>query len=339
MGESIQDSVTRLLRYQRAPEKVTKLFRNWKHNTDILPRMQSELEMLLEAYGKFEHVVYDIQGPRDDGSDILLHFRPEDGKGPPELLCFQVKSFNDLAKKDYMKELKAQRDDSFRKILGLRYYFLVLCTDPQLHRDRIRNIMAEFRSADRTEVIEPPFAYTFLHHPRTRIEALVKRTMEADDFVFRRALEWLDHPSPSARALSVFLTVKSVLRGETRFPLDQLLREPSLHRIYDELREKQEALLSESSPSSTNPMAAADDEESFWESDYEGEQVGDFVDQIAVDLETLEGDTELDSLSDNVLLRTDQMRALTAVIADALARYEYNEEQLMSYMFDLFIRD
>jgi len=217
MPETIQDSITRLLRYQRAPEKVTSIFRTWKHNTDMLPRLQKQLEMVLEAYGKFQHAVYDTQGIHDDGSDLVLHYRPERSDEGLELVCFQVKSFDDLGKKTYMQELKAQRDDSFRKVVGLHYWYLLLCTDAKAHKNRVRSIMAEFRSAYRTEVIEPAFAYTFFHHPKTRIEALVKRSMEADDAVFRLALESLDLESPSARALTIFLTVKYVFTGALHF--------------------------------------------------------------------------------------------------------------------------
>jgi hypothetical protein len=158
MSETIEDSVRRLLRYQRAPDKATRTVRHWKHNADILPKLQGQLEMLLAAYGKFEPVVYDTQGIRDDGSDIVLRCRQTKEDKAPELICFQVKSFDDLAKKTYMQELKAQRDDSFRKVMGMTYYFLMLCTDVQAHRDRVRLIAAEFRSADRTEVIEPAFS-------------------------------------------------------------------------------------------------------------------------------------------------------------------------------------
>ena len=59
----------------------------------------------------------------------MLRYRSENSDRAPELICFQAKSFDDLAKKSYMQELKAQRDDSFRKVLGIHYYFLLLCTD------------------------------------------------------------------------------------------------------------------------------------------------------------------------------------------------------------------
>jgi hypothetical protein len=161
MRDTILDSITRLLRYQRTPESVTAKFGHLRHNADMLPSLQTQLETVLNAHGKFEPVVYDCQGINDDGSDIAVRFDPQSNN--PELICFQVKSFQDLARPHYMQELKAQRDDSFRKVRGLRHYFIVLCTDAAKHKDRVRNVVSEFRSADRTEVIEPAYAYTFLH--------------------------------------------------------------------------------------------------------------------------------------------------------------------------------
>ena len=331
MRESLQDSITRLLRYQRVPARATKLFRSWKHNSDILPKLQTQLEMVLDAYGKFEPVVYDTQGPRDDGSDVVLRYRPRDSPDTFELICFQVKSFDDLAKTGYMQELKAQRDDSFRKVGGMRHYFLILCTDSEAHKDRVRNIMAEFRSADRTEVIEPGFAYTFLHHPKTRVEALIKRAMEEEDYVFQLARTSLELESPSARALAIFIVVRSAFTAASRFTIDELLGDPGLRSIYEDLRVQQAALLDQS----LERNLEHDSE------DYPPVQIEDFEDQVAADLELLETDVvELEPASQGVELRLDRVRALNAVVMDALARYEHNEAQLMSYMFTLMsVRD
>ena len=184
MRETIQESIARLPRFQRAPDRVTRRFRNLKHNADILPKLQTQLETALNAYERFETVVYDCQGINDSGSDICVQIDPD--RKDPHLICFQVKSFEDITKNAYLQELKAQRDDSFRKVRGLQHYFIILCTDVSKHRERIRSIMAEFRSAERTEVIEPAYAYTFLNLPNTRIEALVTRLMEYEDYVFRQ---------------------------------------------------------------------------------------------------------------------------------------------------------
>lgn len=348
MRESVHDSVTRLLRYQRAPARATRVLRTWKHNADLLPRLQAQLEMLLEAYGRFEPIVYDTQGIRDDGTDLVLRYRPEMSDRDAELIGFQVKSFDDLSKKHYMQELKAQRDDSFRKVVGLRHYFLVLCTDVEAHKDRVRSIMAEFRSAERTEVIDPAFAYTFLHHPRTRVEALVKRVMEAEDYVFRLALESVELPSPSARALAVFLVVRFVLTGSRTFTVEQLMREPGLRVVYDDLRTQQALLLEHAGQVPSRPGAGGgvlgeDDEDAgVWEElDEEPIPIADYETQLAEDLETLDASVvELSATTDAGSLRPEQIRALIAVVADAVARYEYDEDHLASYMFSLLgVRD
>jgi hypothetical protein len=345
MRESILDSVTRVLRFQRSPDAATSQFRNWKHNADILPRLQQQLDVLLAAYGKFQHVTYDIQGIHDDGSDVVLHCRPEADETPPELICFQVKSFDDLTKKSYLQELKAQRDDSFRKIIGLEYYFLILCTDAKLHKERVRQIASEFRSADRTEVVEPGFAYTFLHHPRVRVDALIKRVMETDDLVFSRAMDSLDLSSRSARALAVYITIKMVVTGKSRFSFAELSRDSSLKDIYLELRERYLAQLEDiqqKSPSravnSTDPDEDADYDDEFYDEEI---RVGEFDEQLAADFELIsEGVTALDASSEDVFFLTDQMQALEAVALDALVRYEYSERELLAYMFNLTgIRD
>jgi hypothetical protein len=94
MQESIQDSIIRLLRYQRAPVGVTQRFRSWKHNADILPKLQEQLETVLGAYGKFQPIVYDTQGIRDDGVDITLSYHPEGSSDQKMVIGFQVKSFD-----------------------------------------------------------------------------------------------------------------------------------------------------------------------------------------------------------------------------------------------------
>jgi hypothetical protein len=334
MRDTILDSITRLLRFQRAPEKLTSKFEQLKHNRDILPKLQIQIETILEAYGKFEPIVYDCQGIHDDGSDISIRLRPH--AKDPQQICFQVKSFDDLEKKTYLQELKAQRDDSTRMVRGMLHYFVVLCTDGNTHKDKIRNIVSAFRGAERTEVIEPAYAYTFINFPKPRIDALVKRFMDAEDYVLRQALESLDEPSPSARALALFMTVRSALSGQTRFSLHQLSQEGVLRSIYRQLRDRQEELLANSQADVQSQLGdeqqTQDDE---WEDEEEPIRVQDFEDQVAVDLDLLENIAETSSSSGEIVLQREHLLALVAVVLDASVRYEYDEEQLINYMFNL----
>jgi len=328
LTDNLLEVFERLLRRQRCPTRATQQFKTWKHNTHILPRLQMQLDTVREALNKFEPIVYDTQGVRDDGTDITVRFRTSnEGDEESELIGFQVKSYDDLCKRDYLRELKAQRYDSFNKVLGLRFYFIVICTDAEEHSEKVRSINAEFRSADKTKVIEPRFAYTFLSAPATTAEAFVKRAMQAEDIVFRNALDSLDELSPSAQALAVFLATKYVISGKRQFLDADVVGDNALRRVYDELREKLAELIE-----------ATLDKDEFGDSDVEDEgpglgfsheepviQLKDFEDQITEDLDALEGNILDRDISNMLVLRTEQLQALNAVIADALARYNYDQ--------------
>jgi hypothetical protein len=292
VSDSFLQSLELLLKRQRGPQSVTRQFRQLKHNDDILPKLQTQLETALEAHKKFEPIVYYTQGPRDDGIDIVIRCRTTNERDEErELIGFQVKSFGDLSKKDYMNLLKAQRDDSFRKVQGLSYYFILLCTDGIKHGEKVRSINAEFRSAARTKVIEPAYSYTFLNCPKTSVEAFIKRTIQAGDIVFRRALESLSQPTPSAQALAVFLSVKAVLLGDNEFTESQLLADAVLRSVYAELKNKQAWLLGAAledtgqlEPGSENDEGELDEDDDDTESPI---QLADFEAQITEDLSHL----------------------------------------------------
>jgi hypothetical protein len=296
--------------------------------------------------------VYDTQGIRDDGVDAVVRIPSADSGEPPKLIGFQVKSFDDMAKPGHLQDLKSQHSDAIRKVHGLEYYFIMLCTDIQRHRDRVRNVTPEFRSDGKVEIVEPQFAYTFLHHPATRIEAIVKRMVESSDAVFRDALtEVFAFDSPSARALVIYLTVESVLSGRGEFLQEDLASDRILEDVYSELREKQADQLEETAAKKEAALGRAEEEEENSEDDEDEEdfdddeegpvQIGEFRAQLAGDLDLIETSVvRQDSNSGSFHFHASQLRALTAVTADAIARFEYSRSELMNYAFDAMgIRD
>lgn len=342
MTQELLEVYERLLKRQRSPAAATRQFQHWKHDADLLPKLLVQLDAVLAALNKFEPIVYNTQGILDDGTDVAVRYRTSNqGDEERELIGFQVKSYGDLSKPDCMKDLKAQHDDTFRKVRGLSYYFILLCTDAEKHAKKVQNIQAEFRSAERTKVIEPRLVYTFLNSPVTTAEALVKRIRQADDIVFRNALDSLDQSSPSSQALAIFLAVKAVLTGERQFSEADVLSASDLRRVYGELRDKQaqliEGALDDNDVSSGFELTEPEDEDDYGFRDEEPViRIAEFETQITEDLELLETDViERDSDSNKLILKTEQLRALTAVITDALARYEYTESELMSYMFSV----
>jgi hypothetical protein len=351
LRESIQDIITRFIRFQRAPQAAATTLRKLKHDGALLPLLKGQLETILDAYGKFQPIVYDTQGVRDDGSDVVLRVDSNDAKGV-ELLGFQVKSFDDLKKDDYLQNLKAQALESLNNIKGLGKYFIVLCTDPKEHKKKIRFIEAAFKTTDRTEIIEPEFVYTFLFMPKTRVEAIVKRTMEADDYVFKEALASLNFETPTAKALAVLLSVYFVTTGNPQIAFAELNDDNALRTIYEELRERQAELIASTLRERDEVLESLrdgaeygqDEDESDDEDGYDNEppvELEDFALQLVSDIALLEDAVlEVGSSSESYQILTEQLRPLCAVAFDALVRYQYNGEQLLEYMFSVMgVRD
>jgi hypothetical protein len=300
--------------------------------------LQQQLEAILDAYGKFEPVVYDTQGMQDEGSDIVLRSNEESGNAV-ELLGFQVKSFDDLETDGYMKILKSQHFDSHSKIKGLTKYFVMLYTDTAFHKKKIRGIEAEFKTTSKTEVVEPEFAYTFLFMSKPRIEAIVKRTLEADDYVFQQALKSLDFDTPSAKALAVFLSVQFAISGNSHIKFAELSEQKTLRTIYGELRKKQAELIASALDETDVEGEQGEDygpDEDEDEDDIDDEdlvELEDFESQLASDIALLESDIlEREASSESYQIVTGQLRPLAAVAFDALVRYDYDEDQLFAYM-------
>src|SRR5437899_999471 len=72
MEESVPEIIDRILRFGRTSSDSTERFRSLKHDKDLLPAFQRQIERVLESYGRLSPITYDIQGPRDQGLDIVI---------------------------------------------------------------------------------------------------------------------------------------------------------------------------------------------------------------------------------------------------------------------------
>jgi hypothetical protein len=335
--------IDHFLRLQRTLAIETRQFQDLSHNDDLCPRMQRQIETVLTATGKFEPVVYDTQGFLDQGADIVVRVRHQErlDHEPPELLGFQIKSFGDFRGRDLFRTLKAQRDDALRKIVGLSTYYLLLCTDEDRDKDAIRNIEAEFKSADRTIIIEPTYAMGFLRLTDRRIEGVVTRLHHAHDLVFRLALDSVtDLGSATAGILAVYLAASEAERhgeiseGELRNRrvledryLSTLEARRALSERYAEVIERdeepraaQERIRRKQGPTEADVKRMS---EVFFDN---------FADALAYDIDAL--DTHLidvDSSSGRIAVRRDDMLPLIALLTDAQVRYQLAADQLFLY--------
>lgn len=73
-----------------------------------------------------------------------------------------------------------------------------------------------------------------------------------------------------------------------------------------------------------------------WSRDYAVQLVADFETKIADDLSLLDTDLlEYSTDSGEIILTTNSVLALRAVVSDAVARYSYHEPELVAYMYSL----
>ena len=110
---------------RQAAASATAIFAQWKHDESV-SELQRTIETVFTAIEKYQTITYDIQGPRDAGTDVVLRERQEDDGY--EYVCFQVKSHNDLTEKDYLKTLKSQLFDTRRLYQPtLKDYYVLIC--------------------------------------------------------------------------------------------------------------------------------------------------------------------------------------------------------------------
>lgn len=329
------------LRLQRTLEIETREFRGKRHNQDLCPQLQHQLEAILNATGRFEPVVYDTQGFLDQGADIVIrvrHQRRSDAE-PPELIGFQVKSYGDFRTKDLFRILKAQRDDALRKISGLSVYYLVLCTDEQQDKETIRNIEAEFKTAAKTIIIEPTYSLGFLKLSARRIQGVVTRLQHVDDLVFRRALDTVALGSPTAGILAVYLAARACVGDEHVSPT-QLRDVAALEDLYTatlesrrlasdeygEAFEEEDATLVRErirlkQAPSTSSLARAS--EVFFDN---------FSEAIAYDVDQLDTHMlDVDSSSGRLRVRRSELLPIIALLTDAQVRYDLDDDELFPY--------
>src|SRR5688572_24702523 len=105
MRVPIHETIQELLRYRRASFKATAAFRTLKHNEYLCPQLERQLDEVLNCFLKHRQIAYDVQGIHDRGTDVIFKFLDDDAES--RYLGFQLKSFDDLNNREYLKELRA----------------------------------------------------------------------------------------------------------------------------------------------------------------------------------------------------------------------------------------
>jgi hypothetical protein len=212
---SFRDLVDQFLTSRRTFEFETSAFTTMLHDKHLVAKVQNQLTQIAEAYGYFTALVFETQGINDNGSDVSVRFRDlgTESDGPSRVLAYQIKSHAELAQKDVVQKIKAQRDDAFRKIPELAHYYVLLCGDELKLKRRLNAIRAEFLKAERTTVVSPSQALRFIRYEEYQIDAQVKRLMDESDSVLREMVADLSLLSDTAKALVCYLACQLLSHG------------------------------------------------------------------------------------------------------------------------------
>ncbi len=74
-----------------------------------VPPVERQLNEMIHCFPKFHNIAYDVQGMNDRGTDVLLRYSEESEIGESaRCISLQIKSFDDLDSKTYLRDLKTQ---------------------------------------------------------------------------------------------------------------------------------------------------------------------------------------------------------------------------------------
>jgi hypothetical protein len=171
----------------------TARFSDFRHNNDLCPRFQKNVDALLSTYSSYYADAQDIQGMSDEGVDVLLRY--VDRNGSRMRAGIQVKSHKEF--EDWMKKSERGGGSMVEKLLAqygraknnakINDYYIVLCTNEEVHRDWIRQITAAFKNFEDVKVITPKKALAFFEMSDDEVSLNVTRILCADDPLLKGA--------------------------------------------------------------------------------------------------------------------------------------------------------
>ncbi|SOD02173.1 hypothetical protein SAMN05216486_10286 [bacterium JGI 053] len=360
MSSHIRPILGELLFYKESTFEQTKSFIQWKHNRQLCPWFEHQLNQIRNSFFKFQSVAYDIQGVHDLGTDVVLRYDRSSSDDLVDLrfIAFQIKSHDDLKDPHYLKNLRsqwAQASAEYRD--SLDRYYIVLCADIETHQEKIREIKKTLSTLDKVVVVDPAYALTFLRLSALKISSVVTAFFREEDEVITQAQATIQPFSPPTAAVALSAVAYATLySNESDFDLGELADDSFVRSIYalspdydrwhyEELEEKLAARTSanDSDAGDDEKMAAADDDEDTWDN-WEGDEIDwESADRHRPFDERWADDTDvlMDSLfrrhsaSGRIKIDLNFARPLQALLLDASVRYGYEREDLLRFVMGM----
>ncbi len=230
--------IDEILKYRKSSSSVTKRFRLLKHNKNLCPVVEHQIESILDCFIRFHSIAYDTQGINDKGIDVISRYEviSDDMESENRYTAFQIKSYDDLEKKDYLKSLKAQCFEA-QKWLGeyLDHYYILLCTSKICHKEKIRQIKQAFTNAINVTIIDPTYMATFIRLSSIRIKSVVTTLLKDDDIIYKKANNDIEEFTPTQAAVYIALISKATFYPNLVIDIEQIRDNAFVRKIYSEV--------------------------------------------------------------------------------------------------------
>ncbi|GAB1782016.1 hypothetical protein [Priestia aryabhattai] len=317
--EYIKKIVYELLFFKRSQDNQTKWFITQKHNANLCPGFQKKFDYIFSSFEKYQKIVYDIQGPRDAGTDVIIRQTENDIN---KYICIQIKSEDDLKKKDYLKELKAQYFDTKSKFSDniLDFYIILCCdTNDKKNKDKIRCIENEFINLTHVYVVEPDYAFTFLHLSETQIDATIRILYSKEDIIYIEGLSIVQNLTPTQKAIIYFFICEFIYREKFSVDYTYIVKNNFIREFYKKIPDYSDEwfFLEES------------------DSNYQLRELS-IKERIGNDLERLDNILINNIGNQSYSLNISNIQPLLILMMDGNIRYGYDDNELIYYMLEIF---
>lgn len=220
MENNVNELIYKLLKLNTCTANETNVFHNLKHNDDLVPKFRTNFEKLSQIIGSYYNDCYDIQGVTDDGVDVLLKYKNEDEN---HKVGFQIKSYDDIKKKDWLSKLKAQLYEA-QGIWKTDDLYVVLCTDVIEHKDKLRIARSEIQKKSDCDIhiVEPENALTFYKFTSVDIFSTIYDFYHKSDSRLKRTRDSLKNLSTEEKEILISVIVRQFLGNEKPVSLSDI---------------------------------------------------------------------------------------------------------------------
>jgi hypothetical protein len=203
-----------------------------RHDSDLVPRITLQLRLLMECLHRDTTVTYDIQGLKDDGTDVLVRMNTGNGVA---FAGIQVKSHDELFEAGLLKTLRDQHSRSVDSYAPLLRWYVLLAADVSgangQAQGAVRRVQQAFSKKRGVTVIDPVYALTFLRLTAIQMSTLTTLTLRTGDPVVSDSVADLTDRHPLDSAVLIRLVANAVAGDSPTTPTASLLRDEWLTRV------------------------------------------------------------------------------------------------------------